>query len=211
MMRQRPAGSDGMATAAGCEVTSVTSCPRPWASTAMRPPVRPVNTLVMQRTWSINVCVLPAVTSVRMEHLELDSPQDSIQRSVACQFAPHDKEFHSVHFPRFPAGTRTDRGRQLAHGPIATHPTERDVRPIAALFTAITEVGQWLFQSVVNGREFFGPRAHANPQDPRPPWIGKTADAPNARPKGPKPDHRLGGDAMDRGYVAVVHLAEKNE
>src|SRR5262245_44890499 len=46
----------------GCEVASVTVCPRPHAVRATDAPVRPEKMLVTHRTRSIIDCVLPAVT-----------------------------------------------------------------------------------------------------------------------------------------------------
>src|SRR4051812_46750743 len=46
----------------GCEVASVTVCPRPHAVRATAAPVRPEKMLVTHRTRSIMLCVLPAVT-----------------------------------------------------------------------------------------------------------------------------------------------------
>src|SRR5688500_14416901 len=45
----------------GCEVASVTGCPRPHAVRATAAPVRPEKMLVTRRTRSIIDCVLPAV------------------------------------------------------------------------------------------------------------------------------------------------------
>src|SRR5215207_8735720 len=46
----------------GCDVASVTVCPRPHAVRATAAPVRPEKMLVTHRTRSIIDCVLPAVT-----------------------------------------------------------------------------------------------------------------------------------------------------
>jgi len=65
-MRSIPAAAS---TVSGCEVNRSTACPRRRASVAIAAPVRPVKMLVMHRTRSIGVCVLPAVTSSFMNLL----------------------------------------------------------------------------------------------------------------------------------------------
>src|SRR5947208_130741 len=53
-----------MPTSSGCELSRVTVCPRSWQCNAMVVPVRPVKTLVMQRTRSMGTVVLPAVMRI---------------------------------------------------------------------------------------------------------------------------------------------------